>query len=74
MELKENLSYQVIMKKAFGIKNFVGYLTYNGKYVLQFRVGTDDYYVIAPSEIKQIIELSPQIIETRKTTGKFFIY
>jgi hypothetical protein len=53
--------------------HFVGYYL-TGNLVLIFRNGTDDKIVILKSEIRSVLELSPRDVETRKTTGKFFIY
>lgn len=76
MEFEENKPYQVLMNRTSGIKNFVGYCTYYRKNcsVICFRAGTDTKYVIAASDVIRATKLSPQIIETRKTNGRFFIY
>jgi hypothetical protein len=73
---EENKPYQVLMKRNSGLKNFVGYCTYfkENCAVVCFRVGTDTRYVISVLDVIQKTELSPQIIETRKTNGRFFIY
>jgi hypothetical protein len=69
-KLNEGKPYQVMLNDN---SHFVGYYL-AGLRVLIFRNGLNDKIIVLDSDIKQIKELSPREIETRKTTGKFFIY
>jgi uracil phosphoribosyltransferase len=54
--------------------HFVGYLRTNNANVKTFRVGLDDMVIVLTSEITKAVPLSPRDIETRKTSGRYFIY
>ena len=68
-DLKINMPYQVHSVD----RHFVGYFL-GGNNVLTFRIGTDDKLILQACEIRKIVELSPRDIETRKSSGRFFIY
>ena len=71
VELKKGFPYQIILNDH---KHFVGYLEKASGIVLQFRTGTDNRLILLKSEIKKITPISPRDVETRKKTGRFFIY
>lgn len=68
-DLKLNMPYQVITVD----RHFVGYFL-GGNTVLTFRIGLDDKLIFQSSEVKKYVELSPRDIETRKSSGRYFIY
>jgi hypothetical protein len=54
--------------------HFIGYLLTNNDNVKTFRVGLNDNVIVLTSEITKAVLLSPRDIETRKSSGRYFIY
>lgn len=70
MVLEKGLPYSV---KTID-RNFVGYFQHETDNTTLFRIGLNENLLMHKKEIKTVKRLSPRDIETRKSTGRFFIF